>query len=186
MYRGFVKEFQSISRSLPNKTKLKLDQDFCFSFELLNESKFSMPWVRCSFVGNAFCCILLSQIFNISQSKLTHYYLTSLRGGGPNSANFRGYPSREKFCQIVFDGFLNNGKNPLNSIWRRSLFFLQSCQFIHIQYSQTEDFILSPTNLGQILNLTQKAQFLVLVIFWAVAGRKYICAVWQGQFLQSR
>ena len=39
---------------LPHKTKLKFSPDFkvfCFRFELkvLNESKYSMPWVRCAF-----------------------------------------------------------------------------------------------------------------------------------------
>ena len=45
------------SRPLPNKTRLKFDQDFkacwrfCFEPEVLMESKHSMPWVRCAF-GN--------------------------------------------------------------------------------------------------------------------------------------
>ena len=56
---GFVKVALCISRSLPNKTKLKFDQDFnaCWNFrfelEVLNESKYSMPRVRCAF-GNVF------------------------------------------------------------------------------------------------------------------------------------
>ena len=48
-----------ISRSLPNKTKLKFDRDFkacwsfCFELKVLNESIYSMPWVCCAF-GNVF------------------------------------------------------------------------------------------------------------------------------------
>ena len=47
----------SCSRPLPNKTQLKFDQNFsgcwsvCFALKALNESKYSMPWVRCAF-GN--------------------------------------------------------------------------------------------------------------------------------------
>ena len=43
----------------PNKTRLKFDHDFkacwsfCFKLNLLNESNYSMPWVRCTF-GNIF------------------------------------------------------------------------------------------------------------------------------------
>ena len=54
---GFVTVLLCISCPLPNKTKLKFDQDFkacwsfCFEQKVLNESKNSMPWVRCAF-GN--------------------------------------------------------------------------------------------------------------------------------------
>ena len=40
----------------PNKTRLKFDHDFkacwsfCFKLNLLNESNYSMPWVRCAIV----------------------------------------------------------------------------------------------------------------------------------------
>ena len=60
--QGFVKVVLCFSRSLPNKTKLKFDQDFkaCWSFyfELLKKSKYSMPWVRCTFgkVFSIFSC----------------------------------------------------------------------------------------------------------------------------------
>ena len=50
---GFVKIFLCISRPLPNKTKLKFDPkiywSFCFKIKVLNKSKYSMPWGRCSF-----------------------------------------------------------------------------------------------------------------------------------------
>ena len=54
-----VKVVLCIARPLPNKTKLKLDNNFkacwCWSFchelKVLNESKYSMPWARCAF-GN--------------------------------------------------------------------------------------------------------------------------------------
>ena len=57
LIHGFVKDVLCISCPLPNKTKLKFDQDFkacrSFFFELkvLNELKFSMPWVRCAFAN---------------------------------------------------------------------------------------------------------------------------------------
>ena len=46
---------------MPNKTKLKFDQDFkacwslCFEREVLNDSKYSIPWVCCAFY-NVFLC----------------------------------------------------------------------------------------------------------------------------------
>ena len=61
--QGFVKVVLCFSRSLPNKTKLKFDQDFkahwsfCFEIKLLNESKYLMPWTLCA-LGNI--CILNS------------------------------------------------------------------------------------------------------------------------------
>ena len=68
LLHGFVKivtwiwrSFSMFPRLLPNKTKVMLDQDFkaCWSFyfeiKLLNESKYSMSWVRCAF-GNVFAC----------------------------------------------------------------------------------------------------------------------------------
>ena len=57
LLRGFAKDILCISRPLPNKTKLKFDKDFkacwsfCFELKLLNESKYSLPWVRSAF-GN--------------------------------------------------------------------------------------------------------------------------------------
>ena len=51
----FVKLVTCFSRYMPNKTKLKFDQDFkacwsfCFELAVLSESKYSMPWVRCAF-----------------------------------------------------------------------------------------------------------------------------------------
>ena len=52
--------------NLPNKSKLKFDQAFNASLKMLNESMYSMPWVRCA-VGNVWysmcscfsldCCI---------------------------------------------------------------------------------------------------------------------------------
>ena len=51
---GFVQVVLRISWPLSNKTKLKFDQDFkvcwsfCFEPKVLNESKYSMPWVRCA------------------------------------------------------------------------------------------------------------------------------------------
>ena len=59
LLRGFFKDVLCISHPLPNKTKLKLDQDFkagwsfCFKLNELNEWKFSMPWVGLA-SGNAF------------------------------------------------------------------------------------------------------------------------------------
>ena len=58
---GFVKIFLCISRPLPNKTKLKFDPkiywSFCFKIKVLNKSKYSMPWGRCSF-GKVFFSVL--------------------------------------------------------------------------------------------------------------------------------
>ena len=57
LLRGFVKVLCIFRSPLAKQTKLKLDQDFktywsfCFGLEVLNESKYSMPWVRCAF-GN--------------------------------------------------------------------------------------------------------------------------------------
>ena len=57
LLHGFFKVVLCISRLLPNKTKLKFDQDFkafwsfCFEQKVLNESGYSMPWVCCAF-GN--------------------------------------------------------------------------------------------------------------------------------------
>ena len=54
LLHGFVKVVLCISCSLPNKTKLKFEQDFkafwcfCFQLKVLNDSKYSMPWVRCA------------------------------------------------------------------------------------------------------------------------------------------
>ena len=59
LLHGLVKDFLCFSRLLPKKTKLKFDQDFnacwsfCFELKVLNESKYSMPWVCCVF-GNVF------------------------------------------------------------------------------------------------------------------------------------
>ena len=59
LLHGSVKVVSCISR-LPNKTKLKFDQDFnacwslCFELKVLNESKYSMPWLRCSFANALF------------------------------------------------------------------------------------------------------------------------------------
>ena len=52
-----VKVVLCIPRPLPNKTKLKLDNNFkacwcwsfCFELKVLNESKYSMPWICCAF-----------------------------------------------------------------------------------------------------------------------------------------
>ena len=57
---GFVNVVPCVSRPLPNKTKLKFDQEFkahwsfCSDLKVLIESKYSIPWVRCAF-GNVFC-----------------------------------------------------------------------------------------------------------------------------------
>ena len=53
----FFKVVLCIYRPLPNKTKMKFDQDvnacwsFFFELKVLNESKYSMPWIGCAF-GN--------------------------------------------------------------------------------------------------------------------------------------
>ena len=48
-----------VSCTLPNKSKLKFDQALNASLKMLNESMYSMPWVRCAF-GNSICsCFLL-------------------------------------------------------------------------------------------------------------------------------
>ena len=66
----FFKVVTCISRPLPNKTKLKFDQDFkacwsfCFELEVL-KSNDSMPWVRCAF-GN-----IQGGFFNWSALKMT-------------------------------------------------------------------------------------------------------------------
>ena len=55
VFHWFFKDVLCFSRPLPKETKLKFDQDFkicwsfCFEIKLLNESKYSMPWVRCAF-----------------------------------------------------------------------------------------------------------------------------------------
>ena len=60
LLQGFVKVVLCISRLLPNKTKLKFDQDFkvywsfCFELKVLNVSEYSMPWIRCALCGNVF------------------------------------------------------------------------------------------------------------------------------------
>ena len=52
-----VKAVPCIYRPLQNKTKLKFVQDFkayssfCFELKVLDESKYSIPWVCCAF-GN--------------------------------------------------------------------------------------------------------------------------------------
>ena len=57
LLHGFVKVVLCISCPLPNKTKLKFDQDFkvcwsfCFELKVLGKAKYSMPWVSCAF-GN--------------------------------------------------------------------------------------------------------------------------------------
>jgi len=57
LYKGCCMDllYISISRPLPNKTKLKFDFKafwcFCFELKVLIESKHSMPWVCCAF-GN--------------------------------------------------------------------------------------------------------------------------------------
>ena len=57
LLHGFFKVVLCISRLLPNKTKLKFDQDFkvswsfCFELKVLYVSEYSMPWIRCAF-GN--------------------------------------------------------------------------------------------------------------------------------------
>ena len=63
LLNGFVKVL-CIPRPLPkNKARDKFDQDFkacwsfCFEQKVLNESKYSMPWVCCAF-GNNLICIL--------------------------------------------------------------------------------------------------------------------------------
>ena len=59
----FVKVVLCFSRSLPIKTKLKFAQDFkacwsfCFEIMLLDESDYSMPWVRSP------CTIVWNQVF---------------------------------------------------------------------------------------------------------------------------
>ena len=53
--RGFANVALCISLPLTNKTKLKFVQDFkacwsfCFELKVLNDSKYSMTWVRCTF-----------------------------------------------------------------------------------------------------------------------------------------
>ena len=67
---GFVKVVLCFSHSLPNKTKLKFDQDFkdycsfCFELKLLNESKFSMlgsvvPWAMFVLLANSTVMIII-------------------------------------------------------------------------------------------------------------------------------
>ena len=65
LFRGFVKVADAwicqscsmYSSPFAKKNKLKFDQhskacwSFCFELKVLNESKFSMPWVLCAF-GN--------------------------------------------------------------------------------------------------------------------------------------
>ena len=60
LLRGFVKVVCIFQSLFAKQTKLKLDQDFkvCWSFyfglEVLNESKYAMPWVRCAFWNVSF------------------------------------------------------------------------------------------------------------------------------------
>ena len=56
LLHGFIKVVLCFSRPLPNKTKLKFNQDFkncwnyCSEISQLTESKHLMPWVQCAFV----------------------------------------------------------------------------------------------------------------------------------------
>ena len=90
---GFVKVDPCISHPLPNKTKLKFNQDFkpCWSFysdlKALSESKYSMPWVRCAF-GNVYLLYWLTPLYPhilsiiIFRFKLPSYNLLILGRGG--------------------------------------------------------------------------------------------------------
>ena len=55
LLHGFVEVVLCISCRLPNKAKLKFEQDFkafwsfCIELKMLNESKHSMHWVFCAF-----------------------------------------------------------------------------------------------------------------------------------------
>ena len=66
LLHGFVKVVLYISCPLPNKTKLKFDQDckacwsFCFEQKVLNESKNSLPWVCCAFGNELFYPMIFS------------------------------------------------------------------------------------------------------------------------------
>ena len=65
LLRGFVRVVLRISRPLPNKTTLKFDQDFkacwsfCFELKVLNEAKYSVPWVHCAFDNVLFLFVFL-------------------------------------------------------------------------------------------------------------------------------
>ena len=68
LLHGFFKVFYACLALVPNKTKLKCDQDllaywrFCFELKVLNESKYSMPRVCCAFGNvcntNSLCLII--------------------------------------------------------------------------------------------------------------------------------
>ena len=91
LLHGFVNVVLCFSRPLPNKTKLKFDQDFkacwsfCFELKVLNESKYSMSWV-CSALGNVFTYFWLYLIFFIG--------LDQWRLGG-------SFQIDQKLCQLV-------------------------------------------------------------------------------------
>ena len=76
---GFVKVVLCISRPLPNKTKLKFDQDlkacwsFCFELNVLNDSRYSIPWINCAF-GNVYTSVILRRNFKIHSGAIWYTY----------------------------------------------------------------------------------------------------------------
>ena len=76
---GFVNVVPCVSRPLPNKTKLKFDQEFkahwsfCSDLKVLIESKYSMPWVRCAF-GNVLWSILGGGCIEIQHQELLRLF----------------------------------------------------------------------------------------------------------------
>ena len=120
-----------VSCSLPNKTKLKFDQDFkaCWSFclelKVLNESKYSMSWVRCAF-GN---------IYNI-------HYPCKRAGSKIHHKNYEDVPchslhiaSHSRIVQLVLFPvwymckimFTLNSEYIINTKYSQPLIFLAAC-----------------------------------------------------------
>ena len=85
---GFVKVVLCISRPLPNKTKMKFDQDFkvcwsfCFELKVSNEKKYSMPWVRCAF-GIVWRTRFISNVCLLNRQGNKICLFNLVRGGNP-------------------------------------------------------------------------------------------------------
>ena len=131
LLHGFVRVVLCLSRPLSNKTKLKFDQDFkaCWSFclelKVLNESKYSMSWVRCAF-GN---------IYNI-------HYPCKRAGSKIHHKNYEDVPchslhiaSHSRIVQLVLFPvwymckimFTLNSEYIINTKYSQPLIFLAAC-----------------------------------------------------------
>ena len=78
LLHGFVKVILCFSCPLSNNIKLKFDHDvkacwgFCFKIKPLNESKYSMPWVRCAFGSAVLADCVTSKLLQLMASSIAH------------------------------------------------------------------------------------------------------------------